>query len=141
MKRTILALLALLAFTGCGRGTTDLNRAYNLPNRDSAGKVIPDLAAQNRYSLQTSGEYKYFYTSPEAETANPDGKPNPTPEAAAEETSDETADSTETSTEESTEETSEEGSEEAVDTTEMDPTAAVSDKLDALSDALSELVN
>lgn len=139
MKRTILALLALLAFTGCGRGTTDLYRAYNLPNRDSAGKVIPDLAAQNRYSLQTSGEYKYFYTSPEAETANPDGKPNPKPEEA--DTSAETSDETADSTEESTEETSEEGSEEAVDTTEMDPTAAVSDKLDALSDALSELAD
>lgn len=135
MKRPLFVLLALLAFTGCGRGTSDIYRAYNLPQRDSSGKVVQDLAAQNRYTLQTGGEYKYFYTAPEPETASPDGKAIVKEEVAQEQISEE-------SSEENSEETAEENeeySEEVSDTEDMDPTAALSDKLDALSEAISGL--
>ncbi len=134
MKRPLFVLLALLAFTGCGRGTSDIYRAYNLPQRDSSGKVVQDLAAQNRYTLQTGGEYKYFYTAPEPETASPDGKAI-VKEAAEEQSTEET---TEESSEETAEE-NEESSEAGSDTEDMDPTAALSDKLDALSQAISGL--
>lgn len=140
MKRPLFVLLALLAFTGCGRGTSDIYRAYNLPQRDSSGKVVQDLAAQNRYTLQTGGEYKYFYTAPEPETASPDGKTIVKEEVAEEQVAEEQV--AEETTEESSEETTEENeeySEEVSDTEDMDPTAALSDKLDALSEAISGL--
>ncbi|PKL75207.1 MAG: hypothetical protein CVV27_16565 [Candidatus Melainabacteria bacterium HGW-Melainabacteria-1] len=82
MMRLSALLLLLLSLTACGRGTTDLYRAYNLTQmRDSAGKPVSDLATQNRYSMQNSGETAYYYVTPEQITA-------PEPEATTEAESD-----------------------------------------------------
>lgn len=68
-KLALLIALSLL-LTACGRGPTDFYRAYNIyVVRDAKGNVLPDLAAQNRTSLQSQGELTYIYQVPNQEEA------------------------------------------------------------------------
>jgi hypothetical protein len=119
----------LAALTGCGRGTTDLYRAYNLTTIvDKSGKPTRDLASQNRVSLQTSGEYSYFYVAPEHEDfANPDPYAKTTEADEADEDSDEAVDeASDESADESTDESEDSGDE-------------LEEKIDELSDAVEAL--
>lgn len=120
----LLMVSLLAALTGCGRGTTDLYRAYNLTTIvDKSGKPTRDLASQNRVSLQTSGEYSYFYVAPEHEDfANPDPY----------------AKKTDADSDEAVDEDSDESAEESTDESE-DPGAELEEQLDELSEAVEEL--
>ncbi len=66
----ILIIAALLSLTACGRGSSDIYRAYNYnPIVDSEGKAVADLASQNRATFQRNSVSSYYYVSPTQETA------------------------------------------------------------------------
>ncbi|MGV3523854.1 MAG: hypothetical protein ACO1RX_06485 [Candidatus Sericytochromatia bacterium] len=68
-KLALLFALSLL-LSACGRGPTDFYRAYNIyVVRDAQGNVLPDLAAQNRMSMQSPQELTYVYQNPTASSA------------------------------------------------------------------------
>lgn len=81
-KLALLMVLSLL-LTACGRGPTDFYRAYNIyVVRDAKGNVLPDLAAQNRVSLQSQNELTYIYQVPTASASSEESEE--TPEASSE---------------------------------------------------------
>ena len=66
----ILIVSALLSLTACGRGSTDIYRAYNYnPIVNSDGKAVADLASQNRENFQCNPVAAYHYVSPTQETS------------------------------------------------------------------------
>lgn len=126
--RQLTLLLLLLSLTACGRGASDIYRAYNIsPVRDENGKVAADLAAQNRLSMQVGVVNNYFYEPPSHETAA-DSEAEEVDET---DNSDEMLPDTESDAEDSEE------NEEISD--EQEPVAELEDKIDALADALAEL--
>lgn len=129
--RQLTLLLLLLSLTACGRGASDIYRAYNIsPVRDENGKVAADLAAQNRLSMQVGVVNNYFYEPPSHETVTD----SEAEEADETDNSDEMLPDTENDAEAS--EDSEEN-EEVSD--EQEPVTELEDKIDALADALAEL--
>lgn len=61
----ILIISALLSLTACGRGSTDIYRAYNYnPIVNSDGKAVADLASQNRENFQRNAVTAYRYVAP-----------------------------------------------------------------------------
>lgn len=121
-------LFLFISLAGCGRGQSDLYRAYNIsPMHDSSGKITEDLASQNRHSLQSSGEYTYLYVAPE-QAGNEDKNKS----ATADETKDES---------DSQSEDLDAGVPDDAATTDLpdDAKQAVVDKIDDLKDAVSAL--
>lgn len=65
MRKVSFLLILLALIPACGRDPGTLYRSYNLtPIQDNEGNIQPDLATQNRQSLQTNGNYSYFYVPP-----------------------------------------------------------------------------
>lgn len=65
MRKASILLILLTLISACGRDPGTLYRSYNLtPIQDKDGNIQPDLATQNRQSMQTSGNYSYFYVAP-----------------------------------------------------------------------------
>lgn len=136
MLRTA-ALFILLAtmLSACGgRNPADIYRAYNLTSGvGSNGKsAAGDLAAQNRYTLQTSGEYQYLYVAPEQQDFQ-----NPDPNAQADKHTDESS-VDESESDESADETTEESGEEEFAEDESLPDDVSSADLESRIDDIQE---
>ena len=108
----ILIVSALLSLTACGRGSTDIYRAYNYnPIVNSDGNAVADLASQNRDNFQRNPVSAYRYVPPSQEQA-------------------ETADTTAASTVEDTD-----------DFLPEDALASAKEKLNEIVDQVEELVD
>ncbi|HEY9843622.1 MAG TPA: hypothetical protein V6D23_24335 [Candidatus Obscuribacterales bacterium] len=132
-------LLLLVSLAGCGRGTTDLYRAYNVYNmHDSSGKVTTDLGTQNRYSLQTSGEYSYFYVTPDQPEAEADKKDSDATDADASD-ADTSAEDSVPDDVSSEDDSDADASDADTSETEPDATQNVVDRIDELKDTVDTL--
>lgn len=131
MHKMSLLFLLMALVSACGRDPANLYRAYDInPLQDQEGHVLPDLASQNRQSLQTNGEYQYFYVPPsqDSDSTNSDG---------SEQSDSQTQDSQSSSDSDAA---LPDDAPAAPSSPSSDPLAAAKAKLAALSDTLDNLI-